>query len=336
MYERSIEIGIEADPRTREEIDDMLAALGQEYEAMSEAAKAEFDTSRLTNPFGDTRIVCGDEDLDVKVFMAGIDIDGPEILAAQLLRQQGRRVDAIVAHHATNLSRPLASVEDTMLPQVRMMVEVGVPSHVAEKTVEADAAKRSRGESFRAVALAEMFDVAIIGVHAPCDNSAMQYLRGLVAEQAPKRVGELVEILKGLPECEAMTREGFPPKPVVGEAKNVLGDGIYYCLSGGWNPTPQAFEWIAKAGVGTSVMVAAPDEHRKIARDYHMNIVLFPHYPMDSLGMNLLYDRWIDEDAMEVVPCSNFTRVSRSEGSGMRDEGYGGWGTLPRRAISDL
>lgn len=311
MYEQSIEIGIDADPRSRSDIAELLAARQQEYGALSDADKAGFDATRLANPFGDTRIVCGDEDTDVKTFMAGIDIDGQEILAAQLLRQQGRRVDAIVAHHATNLARPLASVEDTMAPQVHMMVEVGVPSHVAEKAIEADVAQKNRGESFRAVALAEMFDIPVVGVHTPCDNLAMRYVRRRVAEQSPRRVGDMVDILKALPECQIIMSEGFPPKAVVGSDKSLLGDTIYYCLSGGWNPTPQVFEWVAKAGVGTSVMVATTGEHQKIARDYHMNIVLFPHYPMDSLGMNLLYDEWVREDPMEVIPCSNFTRVNR-------------------------
>jgi len=198
-----------------------------------------------------------------------------------------------------------------MLPQVHMMIEVGVPSHVAEKAIQADAAQRNRGESFRAVALAELFGIPIIGVHTPCDNLAMRYVRRRVAEQSPKRVGDMIDLLKALPECQVIMREGFPPKAVVGSEKNVLGDKAYYCLSGGWNPTAQVFEWIAKAGVGTCVMVATSSEHQKIARDYHMNIVLFPHYPMDSLGMNLLYDEWIREDLMEVIPCSNFTRVNR-------------------------
>ena len=312
MYERAIEIGIEADPRSPEDINELLARRREEHDSLSDKDKAAFNTLRLTNPFGDTGIVCGDEDTDVKTFMAGIDIDCQEILAAQILRQQGRRVDAIVAHHASNLARPLISAEDTMLTQVHMMTEVGVPAHVAEKTIEADIAKHSRPENFRAVALADMFHIPIIGVHTPCDNSGMGYLRAMVADRGPTRVGDMVDILKDLPECQAMMREGILPRPVVGNAKNVLGDKVYYCLSGGWNPTPQAFEWIAKAGVGTCVMVAAPDGPQKIARDYHMNIVLFPHYPMDSLGMNLVYDQWIREDPMEVICCSNFTRVSRA------------------------
>jgi len=311
IYRRAIEIGIEADPRPVRDINELLDERRKEYDELDDKAKADFDTERLTNPFGDTRIVCGDPDTEVKTFMAGIDIDGQEILAAQLLRQQGRHVDAIVAHHASNLARPMANAEDTMLPQVHMMAEVGVPAHVAEKTIEADLTKHRKPENFRAVALAEMFGIPIIGIHSPCDNSALHRLRQLVADRGPKRVRDLVGILKELPECQALMQEGVSPRAVVGADKNVLGDKIYYCLTGGWNPTPKTFECIAKAGVGTMVMVAAGAEHEKIAREHHMNIVIFPHYPMDSLGMNLVYDALIREDAMEVIACSNFTRVSR-------------------------
>ena len=97
----------------------------------------------------------------------------------------------------------------------------------------------------------------------------------------------------------------------VGSPKNALGDKLYYCLTGGWNPTANTFRRIAEAGVGTVVMVVVGAEHREIAQEHHMNIVHFPHYPADNLGINLLLDDLNRESPLEVVPCSNFVRVER-------------------------
>ncbi|NCO39695.1 MAG: hypothetical protein COZ06_07795 [Armatimonadetes bacterium CG_4_10_14_3_um_filter_66_18] len=311
LYEFAIQKGMEVDPRGRESLQERLRDVREEYEELSEKDRASFDLERLSNPFGDTRIVCGDTTTEVRRAMVGIDIEGQEILAAKMLSDQGTRVDAILAHHATALGRPLASVYDTVCVQVHMMTEVGVPLHVAEKVINADAGNREPGENYRHAALAELLGVSILGVHTPTDNYGLCFTRALVAEQQPAKVKDLTELLAELPECKDSLRKGIPPKALVGAPKDSLGDRLYYCLTGGWNPTPTALKKIAEAGVGTVVMVSATGEHEQLARDHHMNLVRFPHYPFDSLGINLLLDDLNRESPLDVVPCSNFTRVER-------------------------
>ena len=311
IYEFAIRKGFEVDPRGKEALEAKLAGLRKDYEAMSEADREVFDEERLTNPFGDTRIVCGDPDREVKRAMVGIDIHGQEILAAKILSARGTEIDAIIAHHATELGRPLASVFDAMESQVPMMAEVGVPRHVAEKLVKEEAADRDRGENYRHVALADLLGIGIVGIHSTPDNYCLKHLQMMVADEKPRTVSDLVDLLRTLPESKDSSRKGVPPKAVVGGGKDLLGDRVYYCVTGGWNPSARAFQKLADAGVGTVVMIVATEDHKKIARESQMNVVRFPHYASDSLGINLMLDDMLAESPMEIVPCSNFVRVSR-------------------------
>lgn len=311
IYEFAIRKGYEVDPRGKAFLEKKLADLRQAYEGMSEAEREVFDDERLTNPFGDTRIVCGDPETEVSRAMVGIDIHGQEILAAKMLSDQGTKIDAIIAHHATELGRPLGSVFDAMEPQIQMMADVGVPYHAAEKIIRGESGDRDRGENYRHVALAELLEIPIVGIHSTPDSIAMRHVQGLVAEQKPSTAGDLVDLLRALPESRDSSRKGVPTKVVVGEPGGSLGDRIYYCLTGGWNPSAAGFQKLAEAGVGTVVMVFATEDHKKIARENHMSIVRFPHYAMDSLGINLLLDEMVQESPFEIVPCSNFVRVSR-------------------------
>ncbi len=311
IYEFAIRKGFDVDPRGKAFLEEKLTALREAFETMSEADREVFDEERLTNPFGDTRIVCGDPDCEVRRAMVGIDIHGQEILAARMLSDQGTRIDAIVAHHATDLGRPLASVLDAMEPQIQMMADVGVPYHVAEKLVKAESGDRDRGENYRHVALAELMGIPIVGIHSTPDHMATKYVHTLVANEKPRTAGELVDLFREIPESKDSSRKGVPPKVLVGDRDGSLGDRIYYCLTGGWNPSTAGFQKLADAGVGTVVMVLAGEDHKKIARENQMSIVRFPHYATDSLGLNLLLDDMIEESPMEIVQCSNFVRVSR-------------------------
>ncbi|MHB8741279.1 MAG: NGG1p interacting factor NIF3, partial [Coriobacteriia bacterium] len=89
IYRTSVEAGIEADARSREEIDHVLTAAGKELEALPDDEKHLFDRERLTNPYDDTRICVGDEDLEVRGLITGIDMAVGEVVLADRLRERG-------------------------------------------------------------------------------------------------------------------------------------------------------------------------------------------------------------------------------------------------------
>ena len=58
-----------------------------------------FDADSLWNPYADSRIVHRDPGHEVLSVMWGIDINTPELLLADRLREKGRRIDAVTGHH---------------------------------------------------------------------------------------------------------------------------------------------------------------------------------------------------------------------------------------------
>ena len=312
FYEFSVQKGIEVDLRGRDGVARYLAEIKADYEKLSGKEKEAFEVERLRNPFGDTRIVCGDPETEIRRMLVGIEIFGQEVLLASELGRRGKAIDAIFGHHMTCLARPYGHAQDIMCLQINMLVEAGVPIHQAEKIINADIAAHERPENYQNTAVAELLGMPVIGIHTPADNYMMHHVRALMARQKPQKIGDLVELFEGIPECAvaAKARTSHPPKALVGGPKDSLGK-VYYCLTGGWNPSGAAFRKIAEAGVGTVVMVAASDEHKKIANEFQMNIVRFPHFPADSLGMNLLLDDARKRWPFEIVACSNFTRVER-------------------------
>lgn len=313
FYEFAVQKGLDVDPRGREAVEELRAEVQAEYEELSDEQKELFDEERLRNPFGDTRIVCGDLEAEVRRILVGIDMGGEEALLAEALGRQGKPIDLIVGHHATVLGRPLSDAMDYMWVQVHMMTQVGVPVHVAEKVIRADIEPKGRGENYRTAQFAQLLGFPLVGIHTPSDNYCYHHVTGAVQREKPERVKDLVELLKGIPEFQDGLKLGIAPRAMIGGPKDSLGT-IYYCLTGGYNPSPPAFESIAKAGTGTSVMVAASDEHKKVASEHHMNIIIAPHYPADNLGLNLLLDDLQEKGEFDVVSCSNFMRVERREG----------------------
>jgi len=313
ICEFAVNRGMDLDPRGREALERQLRERAEEFAGLEGKARDLFDQERMRNPFGDTRLVTGDPGTEVRRMVVGIEIGVAEVLLAEALRQKGEPVDAIWSHHTSGIGPALADIEDTMWVQVHLMVEAGVARHVAEKLVRADMAGRSRGQDFRVVQVADALGIPIVGIHAPPDLYNLRYLRDLIEGAKPERAGELVEVIQDIPECRWLHDRGTPVRAVVGDERDGLGR-LYLVMAGGWNPSPASFEALCEAGVGTFVLVATSAELNAIAARHHASIVVYPHWPADSAGMNLLLDDLCRTSPIEVVPVGEYIRARRGTG----------------------
>ncbi|MCC6444182.1 MAG: hypothetical protein IT210_12105 [Armatimonadetes bacterium] len=308
LYEFSIEKGMELDPRGPEELTHHLKEVLEAYEGLDEMGKRLFDTERLHNPFGDTRIVTGSEDTQVRRLVCGIDITGSEILMADRLRDLGRPVDLVLAHHTTPIGGGLGSRYDTIWPQVRMLTDFGVPRHRAEKLIRANAEGPQRSANYQANQVAEALGMPLMTIHSPADVYLLQEGWQILREDHPETVGDLIDICNAWPEVQWSIERGLGTEAAVGSRHDPLGQ-VYPCLYGGWNPTPEVVEALCQAGCGTLWVVATSEDLNHIARTNHMNIVVIPHGPADARGLNgLLDDAMKRFGSFDIVPCSNYNR----------------------------
>ncbi len=311
LYAFAIERGMALDPRGHDELVRQMERAGRELAGLDERARLAADPERSVNPFGDTRIICGDPEAPVHRVVCGIDIDGTELLLADALRQRGRPVDLVIAHHASAPGGGLGSRHDTIWPQVKMMTDFGVPAHRAEKLIRAGAAGDQRSHNFKITQIAQALAIPFMTIHSPADLYLFREGGRILQEEQPTTVGDLADICDSWPEVRWLHERGKGTEVAVGDRADPLGRA-YYCFYGGWNPSPEAFEALCDAGCGTLWVVATSEALNEIARRRYVSIVVVPHYPADNLGLNMLLD-----DAMahhgdfEVIACSNFVRFDR-------------------------
>jgi len=312
LYQAAIRVGMETDPRGRDALEKQMQQLTQEYEALSEREKRLFDTERLTNPFGDTRLVLGDADTELKRVVLGISISGSELLLAAELGRRGKPVDAVIGHHTSNIAGGLGSRYDTAIPQVTMAAGVGVPESRAWKLVQDVVGRDEPSWDLTGLQIAEALEMPLMCIHSPADVCLHQLMAGQLATEKPETVGDVLNLVNDWPECQWLIEKArHAPHIDAGDARAPVGK-VYMCLYGGWNPTPALFEELCKAGVSTFVVVASTAEFRELAGKYGASIVVIPHYPADNAGINIMLDRIMpDGDEFEIVECSNYVRYQR-------------------------
>lgn len=316
LYEFAIERGLAMDPRGEQWLRERMAELSREFGGLAGKERILFEQERLHNPFGDTRMLCGDPDTEVRRLLCGINIDGAELLLADRLKDHGRPVDLVVAHHASAQGGAVASREDVLWAQIRMLTDFGVAEHVADKLIRTAAGGMgARSTDFRYNQTAEALGMPFMTIHGPADLYLYCEGHRILREDGPRTVGDLVDICDAWPEVQWMMDRGLGTTVAVGDPKNPLGK-VYACFYGGWNPTPEVFEAICDAGCGTLWVVDTSEALNEVARRRRVSIVVVPHMPADNYGLNGLFD-----DAMrrfgdfDIVETSNFVRVDR-RGSG--------------------
>ena len=311
IYELFIENGIENDPRGQKEVEKYLKRAKKHYNDLKAADKKEFDQDKLSNPYSDTRILYGLPNREVTTVLVGIDIEVGEILLADRLRERGTKIDLVLAHHPEG--KALAALYDVMNMQSDILELFGVPINVGEGIMAPRISEVMRGlmplNHNKAVDAARIFDLPLMCVHTPADNMVTNFLQKLIDDKKPDIVGDIVKLLKNIPEFAEAVKTGVGPAIVVGDEDRRAGR-VFVDMTGGTGGSDDAFAKLSQAGVGTIVGMHIGEKHRQEAEKNHINVIIAGHMASDSLGMNLMIDELAKQD-IEIIPCSGLTRFSR-------------------------
>jgi putative NIF3 family GTP cyclohydrolase 1 type 2 len=312
FYNYALEQATKNGPRPKLEIEAKLKELKKQYEKMEEKDKQYFDHESLINPFLDSRIEVGDPTTKLKRVLVGIDITVGEMLLASELGRNGKKVDAVIAHHPEG--RALIDLTQVMDIQDDIAVLEGVPINVAEKLMQGRVADIQRGlhssNHFQVPDAAKLLNIPFACFHTMADNMVYSFIKKYIDKKKPKKVADIVAALLELPEYQQAKKLGNGPKMFVGDERATCGKISYSGFTGGTSGPKDIYEQMAHAGVGTILAMHIPEEHRKLAEKYHINVLICGHMASDSLGMNLLLDK-LEKEKVEILPCSGFIRVSR-------------------------
>ncbi|MEF8874691.1 MAG: NGG1p interacting factor NIF3 [Candidatus Thermoplasmatota archaeon] len=312
IYDLAIEMGKEKDVRGEETLEKELEKAREEYEELEGKDKEVFDEQRLENPFQDSRLLYGDLETEVDRVLVGINIDTGEVILADRLSDKGREVDLIIGHHPRGIG--LASLYEVMDLQKDMLEEYGVPINIAEGLVNEKMKKIERklkGANFnQSLDSAKLLDIPMMCLHTPSDNLVNSYLTEKLEENDFKKVEDVIEFLKDIPEFHEARKFNGGPYVMVGSEENRAGK-VVLDMTGGTGGNKDSYEKLANAGVGTIIGMHMSEEHRKKAEEHHINYIVAGHMASDSLGMNLFLDE-VEKEGVDIVPCSGFIRHSRN------------------------
>jgi putative NIF3 family GTP cyclohydrolase 1 type 2 len=312
LYELLVKKGIEFDPRGGELVRKELEQLNWTYKSLNEKEKKEFDLESLTNPYSDTRILYGDPKKDVKTILVGIDMEAPELLLAERLNEKKKRIDLVMAHHPEG--RALAGLYQVMHIQADILNKIGVSINVAEGLMKERISEVERGilpiNHTRSVDVARLLDIPFICCHTPADNCVTTYLVKLMDKKRPESVGDVVEILKDVPEYKDAAAQKAGPRIIKGD-KTAKAGKVFVDMTGGTEGSKDVFEKLSQAGVGTLVCMHLSEQHFEKAKKEFINIIIAGHIASDTLGLNLMLDEIEKKAKLNIIACSGFKRVER-------------------------
>src|SRR4030067_947840 len=243
MYETLVQRGIDFDPRGKEQIEKYLKLQREAYDELKGDKKEFFDKERLTNPFADTRILFGDTELEVKKVLVGIDVEIGEVVLADRLKQKGKEIDLIIAHHPEG--RAMDNFYEVMHMQADILNKFGVPINVAEGILEPRIKEVSRrvmpANYNRTVDAARLIGMPLMCVHTPSDNAVTSFLQKELDNKKPEYVKDVLDFLNNIPEYRLSQSDQSTPAILAGSEKKRAGK-IFVDMTGGTGGSKEAFE----------------------------------------------------------------------------------------------
>jgi len=313
IMEMAIKKGIEADPRSKEDIEKILQDRKNVYKRLKDAKKDTFDMASLDNPYNDSRIIWGDPETEVDQAWVGIDIDTPEIMLVKQISALSGSNPVIISHHP--LGRSYANFYEVMDMQSDILQGMGVTASIAETLT-----KRRKAEVARKVAPANhmrpqdaagILEVPTMNIHTPADNHVKDYLDGLVKKENPRKMRDLIDMLYGIEEYRISASNGTPPAILAGDKDNSCGK-VFVDMTGGTEGSAELLKNLVGSGVSTVLAMHMSDKHYEAAKDCNINVVIAGHIASDNIGLNLLLDNIVLElGKIDIIEFSGFRRVSR-------------------------
>jgi putative NIF3 family GTP cyclohydrolase 1 type 2 len=313
IYAHFIKTGITADPRGVKEVEIQLETVKEKYDKLKKDEQSSFDKETLTNPYADTRIIHGNGNLEVKNVMVGIDIETPEILLADTLRKNGKKIDLIIAHHPE--SQAYVKFYDVINMQSEILHRQGVPINVSEKMISkrASGVKRSvlPQNHERVFDAARLLDIPLMTAHTVADNQVVAFLQKGIDKLKPRYIKDIIKFLKAQPEYAYAEKLGNGPFILTGSEDSRCGK-VFVDMTGGTEGPSEALQKLADAGIGTMVCMHLSEKGFEAAEKAGLNVIIAGHIASDNLGMNLLFDSLEKKFAkLNFIESSGFRRFKR-------------------------
>ncbi len=313
LYKRTIEIGIEADPRDKKYINHLLKQQADKFKKLSDKEKKYFDEERTWNPYSDSRLHVGGEE-DIKRMAVGIDIETPEVLLVDRLREKGEKIDCILIHHPEG--RAFADLHKVMPLQSDVYLAAGVPLNQSDHMLAPRMGRIHRAihadNTQRHIRAAELLGIPMFNCHTVTDNLVWRFMEKNFCEKKWNDLGEILNAIHDVEEYDFYARAGSPAFIANGSSSHRPGKVVATEFTGGTNGPEELIEAQAAAGVGTILAMHFTEKEIELGKKHNLHLIQCNHMAADSLGVNLLLDKLRKEEKkLEILPLSGFVYVKR-------------------------
>jgi len=317
IYRLAVDLGVKNDLRGVAAVRKHLKRVADRHAKLSKEDRGNVDADDLWNPYSDTRVYYGAGKRQVKRVAVGIDVETPEVLLAyELSRANPKKpIDLVITHHP--VGHALAGLHEVMHLQAEVLAQYGVPINVAEGLLHVRINEVSRRVSpinhQRDVDAARLLDVPFMSTHTTSDNMVATFLTKLMKQHAKEieLVSDVLRILRDVPEYKEAAKWKAGPTLFAGSPDRFAGRIALTELTGGTEGSPEIYQRLAQAGVGTVIGMHMSEKHKEEAEKAHINAIIAGHMSSDSLGMNLFCDE-LERRGIEIVPFAGFIRVRRT------------------------
>jgi len=252
IYETAVAKGMREDQRPKSVVEAKLKEAKKTYRKLKGVDKAAFDMASLKNPYADTRILNGTGDEEIKNVLVGIDIEVAELLLADRLREKGMKIDLVIAHHPEG--RALAQLHQVMDIQPSLWEKYGFSKEVADGLMKSRIEQVGRGVApanhTRAEDAARLLGIPFMCMHTAADNCVANYLQKMFNKKKPKKLKNVISLLKKIPEYKQGMKSNAGPYILIGEEDKDAGK-IFVDMTGGTSGPDNLFPRLSQAGIKT-------------------------------------------------------------------------------------
>lgn len=314
IYRKAVEIGIQYDPRNKQDLRAYMKEKKEELKKMSKV-KQRLHADRSWNPYDDTRVIFGHPKTRVSCVYVSIDCETQELVLIDRLNERRKAekkkpIDLAITHHPESyaLEGLVGVMEDI---QVATMKSAGVPENLTAGTLKermGDIQKSIHGDNLhRSRNAAELLGIPMMCAHTIADNVAYTVVSRLLAKLKPRKVKDIVKVLEEIPVFKkAMEDYDSPVDVQTGAPSNWAGKVFVEGFTGGTDGSEEILKYLSgNAHVGTVIAMHKSKKHREEAAKHHMNSIICNHMAADSLGMQPLVD-WLRSMKVEIIMGAGF------------------------------
>lgn len=320
FFGRAIAAARARDFRGEEELDRILSGMKDEYDALDAFSRRSFDTERLTNPYGDARVIQSSR-RELRKVLVTLELDLASLAYAAHLRRERVPVDMVLGYlpgeKAGSSSSEAYELKEAALRDLGMQ-EARARQVLSRERKEAELSLA--GDSSGLSEAAERFELSAAVLKSPADVMAAWYFEKLVEKCDAETVAALVEAVEAQPEFKRSSRANARVVIASGSPGAETG-GTFFDVVGPGPLSVEALEALLDIGEAKTVcMLPAGSAPAELARSRGANLLYFPPSAVRSLGMNVLLDSLDPSGEIDYISSGGFTRHKRSRPDG-RPEG---------------